>query len=141
MSSPLPVIYLARHGETKWSLSGQHTGLTDLPLTERGEENARALRKRLSGLNFGKVFTSGIMDNMRASPLLRSMPVIRIGSCSVTAARAGNRPNKSGHGLRQWWTGCAFLERMRSFFRVGIFCGCLLPAGWRLKLWPENTSY
>jgi broad specificity phosphatase PhoE len=58
MNDPLPVIYLARHGETKWSLTGQHTGLTDLPLTKRGEQNARALRKRLSGLSFGKVFTS-----------------------------------------------------------------------------------
>jgi len=58
MSLPLPIIYLARHGETAWSLSGQHTGLTDLPLTEHGEENARALRERLAGLTFGKVFTS-----------------------------------------------------------------------------------
>jgi len=69
MSSPLPVIYLARHGETKWSLSGQHTGLTDLPLTERGEENARALRKRLSGLNFGKVFTSPLHRATRTCEL------------------------------------------------------------------------
>ena len=69
MSSPLPVIYLARHGETQWSLSGQHTGLTDLPLTERGEENARALRKRLSGLNFGKVFTSPLQRATRTCEL------------------------------------------------------------------------
>ena len=41
MSKALPVVYLARHGETAWSLSGQHTGLTDLPLTERGKRNAR----------------------------------------------------------------------------------------------------
>jgi broad specificity phosphatase PhoE len=58
MSNELPVVYLARHGETAWSLTGQHTGLTDLPLTERGEQNARALGERLIGLNFGKVFTS-----------------------------------------------------------------------------------
>jgi broad specificity phosphatase PhoE len=56
--SKLPVIYLARHGETAWSLTGQHTGLTDLPLTERGERNARALGDRLIGLSFAKVFTS-----------------------------------------------------------------------------------
>ena len=50
MSEALPVIHLARHGETAWSLSGQHTGRTDLPLTERGERNARALGQRLRGL-------------------------------------------------------------------------------------------
>ena len=58
MAEALPVIYLARHGETAWSLSGQHTGRTDLPLTEGGERNARALGVRLRGLIFAKVFTS-----------------------------------------------------------------------------------
>jgi probable phosphoglycerate mutase len=58
MSEILPVTYLARHGETAWSLSGRHTGLTDLPLTERGEQNARELGRRLEGLAFAKVFTS-----------------------------------------------------------------------------------
>jgi probable phosphoglycerate mutase len=43
MENELPIVCLARHGETAWSLSGQHAGLTDLPLTERGEGNARAL--------------------------------------------------------------------------------------------------
>jgi broad specificity phosphatase PhoE len=58
MSENLPIIYLARHGETAWSLTGQHTGLTDLPLTERGEYTARRLGERLRGLTFAKVFTS-----------------------------------------------------------------------------------
>ena len=58
MSIERPIIYLARHGETAWSLSGQHTGLTDLPLTEAGERNARRLADRLKGLTFAKVFTS-----------------------------------------------------------------------------------
>ena len=65
MSNELPVIYLARHGETAWSLSGQHTGLTDLPLTERGEQNARALGQRLKGLNFVKVLTSPLQRARR----------------------------------------------------------------------------
>ena len=43
MNAVLPIVCLARHGETAWSLSGQHTGLTDLPLTERGESDARGL--------------------------------------------------------------------------------------------------
>jgi broad specificity phosphatase PhoE len=58
MSEELPIIYLARHGETAWSLAGRHTGLTDLPLTELGERNARRLRDRLSGLTFARVLTS-----------------------------------------------------------------------------------
>src|SRR4051794_17753758 len=58
MSQALPVIYLARHGETAWSLSGQHTGLTDIPLTERGERNARRLGERLKGLTFIRVWSS-----------------------------------------------------------------------------------
>jgi broad specificity phosphatase PhoE len=69
MSESLPVIYLARHGETAWSLSGQHTGRTDLPLTERGERNARALGERLRGMIFAKVFTSPLQRAMRTCKL------------------------------------------------------------------------
>ena len=52
MSQELPIVYLARNGETAWSLTGQHTGLTDLPLTENGERNARQLGERLKGVKF-----------------------------------------------------------------------------------------
>src|SRR5262252_10225316 len=69
MSEPLSVIYLARHGETAWSLSGQHTGITDLPLTERGERNARRLGERLKGLTFAKVFTSPLQRARRTCEL------------------------------------------------------------------------
>lgn len=69
MSENLFAIYLARHGETEWSLSGQHTGLTDLPLTERGEANARQLGKRLAGLTFAKVFTSPLQRAARTCEL------------------------------------------------------------------------
>ena len=65
----LPMIYLARHGETAWSLTGQHTGLTDLPLTENGERNARRLRERLSGLKFNSVFTSPLQRAKRTCEL------------------------------------------------------------------------
>jgi broad specificity phosphatase PhoE len=58
MTKTLPVIYLARHGETAWTITGQHTGRTDLPLTERGQVNAQRLGERLSGLTFTAVFTS-----------------------------------------------------------------------------------
>src|SRR5579863_4095575 len=69
MGDTLPVIYVARHGETAWSVSGQHTGLTDLPLTEHGEENARALGHRLAGLKFGKVLTSPLQRARRTCEL------------------------------------------------------------------------
>jgi broad specificity phosphatase PhoE len=56
--SAFPEITLVRHGETAWSLSGQHTGRSDIPLTENGEAAARALAPRLSGLSFSAVWTS-----------------------------------------------------------------------------------
>jgi probable phosphoglycerate mutase len=58
MKNELPMVYLARHGETAWSLTGQHTGLTDLPLTELGQNTALRLGERLKGLTFERVFTS-----------------------------------------------------------------------------------
>jgi len=69
MADALPIIYLARHGETAWSLSGQHTGLSDIPLTERGERNARRLGERLRGLQFDAVFTSPLARAHRTCEL------------------------------------------------------------------------
>jgi broad specificity phosphatase PhoE len=51
-------VVLVRHGETEWSLSGQHTGLTDIPLTERGREEARLLAPLLAGADFALVLSS-----------------------------------------------------------------------------------
>jgi len=65
----LPVVYLARHGETAWSLSGQHTGLSEIPLTARGECNARRLGERLRGLEFAQVFTSPLQRAFRTCVL------------------------------------------------------------------------
>ena len=69
MDSQLPVIYIARHGETAWTITGQHTGLTDLPLTPQGESNARGLAARLKGLAFAKVFTSPLQRARRTCTL------------------------------------------------------------------------
>jgi broad specificity phosphatase PhoE len=74
----LRVIYLARHGETAWSRTGQHTGLTDLPLTERGERNARRLGERLKGLTFAKVYTSPLRRARRTCELAGFGPVAEI---------------------------------------------------------------
>lgn len=78
MQTTLPAIYLARHGETAWSLSGQHTGRTDLPLTERGEHNARRLGQRLKGLDFSKVFTSPLQRAARTCELAGFMPIAEV---------------------------------------------------------------
>jgi broad specificity phosphatase PhoE len=69
MNDTLPVIYLARHGETASSLSGQHTGLTDLPLTDRGKRNARRLAERLKGMSFDEVFSSPLQRAIRTCEL------------------------------------------------------------------------
>jgi probable phosphoglycerate mutase len=62
-------VYLARHGQTAWSITGQHTGLTDLPLTEVGERIARRLGERLKGLPLAKVFTSPLQRASRTCEL------------------------------------------------------------------------
>jgi len=69
MSEALPVVYLARHGDTAWTVSGQHTGRIDLPLTENGERNARRLGERLKGMTFTKVFTSPLQRAARTCEL------------------------------------------------------------------------
>ena len=69
MHSPLPKIYLARHGETIWSLSGQHTGMTDIPLTDHGKADALHLGKRLHGLTFAKVFSSPLQRALKTCEL------------------------------------------------------------------------
>ncbi|HVH17044.1 MAG TPA: histidine phosphatase family protein [Myxococcota bacterium] len=69
MSDSLPTIHVARHGETAWTVSGQRTGLTDLPLIERGERDARRLGERLRGLAFARVFTSPLQRASRTCAL------------------------------------------------------------------------
>lgn len=78
MNNNLPTVYIARHGETEWSLNGRHTGRTDLPLTEEGRQNALQLGARLRGLQFARVF---------ASPLQRAALTCRLagfGDVAVT---------------------------------------------------------
>jgi broad specificity phosphatase PhoE len=62
-------VYLVRHGETEWSLSGQHTGSTDIPLTDNGREVARQLGRKLEGLEFAAVW---------ASPMSRAIDTARL---------------------------------------------------------------
>ena len=68
-SHALPVVYLARHGETAWTISRQHTGLTDLPLTDQGEAEALRLRDRLAGRGFTAVLSSPLQRAVRTCEL------------------------------------------------------------------------
>lgn len=78
-------LWVVRHGETEWSHSGQHTGRTDLPLTQTGEQQARDLGKLLTGKTFGVVLTS---------PLLRSRETCRLAGYRDSAVVESN--------LREW---------------------------------------
>jgi broad specificity phosphatase PhoE len=78
-------IVLVRHGQTEWSVSGQHTGTTDIPLTEEGRRHARALGARLAGWTFARVFTS---------PLSRAEETCRLAGLGEGAVTLGD--------LREW---------------------------------------
>lgn len=77
-SEEFSVIYLARHGATAWNETGQYTGLKDIPLTEKGERNARRLGERLKGLTFAKVFTSPLRRAQRTCELAGFGPAAEI---------------------------------------------------------------
>ncbi|MEM1283067.1 MAG: histidine phosphatase family protein [Chlamydiota bacterium] len=62
-------VYICRHGETEWSLSGQHTSVTDLPLTSKGVQQVKGLASRLERIEFAQVF---------CSPLLRAKQTCEI---------------------------------------------------------------
>ena len=62
-------VWLIRHGETEWTVSRRHTGLTDLPLTEAGEDQARSLRNCLQGASFERVFCSPLQRAVRTCEL------------------------------------------------------------------------
>jgi probable phosphoglycerate mutase len=65
----LPLLYVVRHGDTDWTVSHQHTGRTDLPLNEKGEEHARELARRLKGVQVAGVFTSPLQRAFRTCQL------------------------------------------------------------------------
>ncbi len=73
-----PDVWLIRHGETEWTVSRRHTGLTNLPLTAAGEEQARALRSRLQVASFVKVFYSPLQRAARTCELAGYGPVAEV---------------------------------------------------------------
>ena len=69
VSAPFPQIYLARHGATEWSVSGRHTGRSDIPLTPEGERDAASLAASLAALDFERVMTSPLRRARRTCEL------------------------------------------------------------------------
>lgn len=67
--STVPTVYLARHGETEWAKAGRHTGRTDVPLTAKGEADARKIGTRLAGVTFAHVYTSPLSRAARTAEL------------------------------------------------------------------------
>src|SRR4249920_2495819 len=106
-------LWLVRHGETEWSISGQHTGSTDIPLTPEGRLQASAIGKLLAGRRFDHVFSSPMLRAHETARLAGFGDRIRLheglleydygefegltpgGSSSVTGARAARRPSRS----------------------------------------------
>lgn len=78
-------IWLVRHGETEWAITGQHTGWKDIPLTARGEEQARSLQPILAGIEF---------DTVLSSPLQRAFETCRLAGFADRARQVDD--------LREW---------------------------------------
>ena len=78
MTAALPIVWIARHGETEWSLAGRHTGRTDLPLTAHGEECRAPARRRLAGHAFAAVWTSPLIRAARTCELAGFGGVARV---------------------------------------------------------------
>lgn len=69
-------IVLVRHGKTEWSESGQHTGTTDIPLTQQGEADASTLAERLADFDFGLVLSSPLLRARRTAEIAGFTPEI-----------------------------------------------------------------
>src|SRR5882672_6926209 len=78
MSQSLPEVHVIRHGETAWTESHRHTGLTDIPLTERGERQARRFGEHLRGRVYRHVFTSPLQRARRTCELAGFGAVARL---------------------------------------------------------------
>jgi broad specificity phosphatase PhoE len=113
-------IWLIRHGETEWSVSGRHTGSTDIPLTPEGRLQATAIGGLLAGRRFDHVFSSPMLRAQETARLARFGDRIRVheglveydygefegltigqiwathpgGSSSVTVVQAARRPSR-----------------------------------------------
>ena len=114
-------IFLIRHGETAWSLSGQHTSRTDLPLTEEGRRRAAALKKKLSGREFALVLSSPMRRAAETSQprRLSSRRWIPISTNGTTAPTKGSPPARSTRPRRSGPSGTALRRAANRRSRSG----------------------
>jgi len=101
----LPIVSLARHGETAWTLSHQHTGLSDLPLTPGGEAEALRLGDRLAGKEFAAVLTSPLQRAVRTCDLAgyRRVAVIEPDLVEWDYGRYDGRTSAESQAERPGW--------------------------------------
>jgi hypothetical protein len=155
-SQSLPMVYLIRHGQTAWSVSGQHTGLTDLPLTANGEAASRLLGTRLRKIAFSQVFTSplrraratrtiwrafrsmrpsmttwwsGTTASMKGFEALKSRRPDRDGMSFGMGARGAKRQRTCSLGRSESLGGYARSMAPPQLFLVGTFSGFWPQAG------------
>ncbi len=148
-------LYLIRHGETAWSLTHQHTGRTDIPLTEHGEEEARQLGKRLGGTQFARIFSSPSQRAQRTCALVASGASLETepdlaewnygdyeGSCTANIRKerpdwnifrdgcpGGETPGQVSDRADRLIVRLRKLEGKMALFSHGQF-GCVLAARW-----------
>lgn len=135
-------LYLIRHGETEWSLSGQHTGRSDIALTEHGEDEARALESRLRGISFSHVLTwpSGITASTKAAGPRTFVRPAPAGWFSGTVVLAAKRPHRSPGGRigsSHGFPGCTATSRC---FRMDNSAACSPRGGLDCRLSKHGIS-
>ena len=152
-------LYLVRHGETAWTLTGQHTGRTDLPLLPDGEKEARRLGRVLSAIRFDAVYSSDLQRSLRTSELAgfdgpRLTPLLRefdygdyegLTSDEIWAQRpdwqiyvdgcpGGETPAQAYARARTFLSGLAGLEGAALAFSHGHFLRALAVAWVSLEI-------
>ena len=105
MNRPLR-LFLVRHGETAWSITGQHTGLTDIALTAHGEDEARALAPRLRTTSFARILTSPLRRARLGRPEHALPDIEPLSERAFTATERGARLDQKDvlwHGTPAGW--------------------------------------
>ncbi len=121
MSPALPEVWLARHGETEWTISRRHTGTTDIDLTERGREQARALAASFEGVSFDIVLSSPMRRAEETARLVGLEPTpddrLKEWNYGQYEGRTTKEIQAERPGWDLWRDGCPGGERAREVGR------------------------